>query len=1025
MRHSRQHRRISGQALLLAFLCLPGLVQPGRAQAPNPAGSTGDNDDEGIDTRPAPGLLATYRGQSASITFSRLEDEPTLFVAADEVPDPRLSPRAWSVQWSGQLESIADASYRLAALIHGTLSVRVDGQLVLQSKSDEPAETVSEPFAMPLGWHAVEIDFAPAAPDAQLRLSWESDFFAREPIPASSWGVPAAHQEQPATGDLDPFDAGQLMFEEHNCIRCHGPEGHAEQPGRPMRPAPRLELHAPRLNRAWVAAWLDDPQAYRAEATMPRVFADGPTDRAERWAIARLLAASDAPAEVPPRDDALAAQGEALFNTIGCTVCHLRQGQRPARATLARIGSKLANAHLVEFLQHPEAIDPAGRMPNLRLEATQATALATWLIARDAQNSAVAALPAPSDAEITAAFDAANPAAELRRAFEAAGATDKAGMLGRAAIAKRRCQACHELAPQLVAETISPSAAPSLGKITEHVRQAVSAKHSAGGCLAPAGQAPVRAPRFGSSLHRENTAHYLATAAAWPPAAAPRQAARLTLARFNCLGCHQRGAQGGLASELLTQLMAGQSAEAAEMIAPPPLTSVTYKLRSQALADVLTGDARSRPWMSLRMPDFGTANVGELPRQLAALEGHRLATDSSLPEPDPELAEAGRTLMGSQGFGCTKCHDLLGHASSGTRGPDLAKVPQRIERAWYERWMIDPQRIQPGTRMPTVFFQGQSPYKNVLAGDPARQREAIWHYLIACRNLPLPEGVRSASSEPLASDAVPELLRTFLPDLTPRSIAIRGHGGVHFAFDAQACRMAYAWTGDFLDAEPAWSGRGGRPARPLGPIVWRAPAGFPWAVTSTRESPPDFAAQAADPAYGAMPPEDGRIHPRQVRFGGYRQSAGAYQWSYALLRPGDVETASELAQFREQTTGRLEQGACVLQRRWTVSGETTSYAWLRVASLDREPVRSELPRLPGQAVWKWQATDAPQTWCTAQLPAGAQWQLDQRDGRFDLLIVMPLPAQETALTVRLAIPQGNTPVDEQTLLDAFSRSDQP
>ena len=36
--------------------------------------------------------------------------------------------------------------------------------------------------------------------------------------------------------------------------------------------------------------------------------------------------------------------------------------------------------------------------------------------------------------------------------------------------------------------------------------------------------------------------------------------------------------------------------------------------------------------------------------------------------------------------------------------------------------MIDPQKIQPGTRMPTVFLNGKSPDVYVLGGDAAQQR---------------------------------------------------------------------------------------------------------------------------------------------------------------------------------------------------------------------------------------------------------------------------------------------------------------
>ena len=119
------------------------------------------------------------------------------------------------------------------------------------------------------------------------------------------------------------------------------------------------------------------------------------------------------------------------------------------------------------------------------------------------------------------------------------------------------------------------------------------------------------------------------------------------------------------------------------------------------------------------------------------------------------MLEAGRTLVGAKGFGCTKCHDMLGVASQGTRGPELSFVPRRVNFDWYLRWMTDPQRIQPGTRMPTVFLSGQSPHKEILGGDPQQQRLAVWQYLQRSRSLPPPDGLQSPTITDLPDDRAP------------------------------------------------------------------------------------------------------------------------------------------------------------------------------------------------------------------------------------------------------------------------------
>ena len=75
------------------------------------------------------------------------------------------------------------------------------------------------------------------------------------------------------------------------------------------------------------------------------------------------------------------------------------------------------------------------------------------------------------------------------------------------------------------------------------------------------------------------------------------------------------------------------------------------------------------------------------------------------------------------------------------------------------------------------------------------------------------------------------------------------------------------WAGAFLDVSPVWDGRGGNPAVVLGTRFWAAPEGFPW---GTGDEPPDFAARARDPAFGARVPENQLFEgPKHLHFDGY------------------------------------------------------------------------------------------------------------------------------------------------------------
>ena len=144
--------------------------------------------------------------------------------------------------------------------------------------------------------------------------------------------------------------------------------------------------------------------------------------------------------------------------------------------------------------------------------------------------------------------------------------------------------------------------------------------------------------------------------------------------------------------------------------------------------------------MSLRMPQFGKANVGRLPELLAAVEG--IAPDDKEPKV-PATAEriaAGRQLVGKNALGCVSCHDLAGIPNSGTRGPDLASMTQRVRYDWYRRLLEQPQRMMAGTRMPGIFTDGKSPLKNVLDGSADAQTAGDVGLSRAGPKLPLPDG---------------------------------------------------------------------------------------------------------------------------------------------------------------------------------------------------------------------------------------------------------------------------------------------
>ena len=252
-----------------------------------------------------------------------------------------------------------------------------------------------------------------------------------------------------------------------------------------------------------------------------------------------------------------------------------------------------------------------------------------------------------------------------------------------------------------------------------------------------------------------------------------------------------------------------EKVENVDDVRPPLLTGIGHKSRTAWLKSVLTTGGRARPWMQLRMPQYGDASVGFLPDALAALEG--AVPDDSVfkPQLNTSQIQVGRQIIGKSGLGCISCHDIGGVPNTGTRGPDLATIDQRVRYDWYERWLSQPLRMAPGTRMPQAFVEGRSALGTVLGGNPQAQAEAMWAYLSLGPGLPLPEGLEPPKGLIIAAKDRPELLRTFLPEAGSKGIAVGYPGGCNLAFSADQCRLAYAWAGNFLDASPVWANRGG------------------------------------------------------------------------------------------------------------------------------------------------------------------------------------------------------------------------
>jgi hypothetical protein len=342
--------------------------------------------------------------------------------------------------------------------------------------------------------------------------------------------------------------------------------------------------------------------------------------------------------------------------------------------------------------------------------------------------------------------------------------------------------------------------------------------------------------------------------------------------------------------------------------------------------------------------------------------------------------------------------------------------------------MESAQRMQPGTKMPTVFPDGRSLMDNVLGGSPDAQSEAIWAYLSLGPTLPLPEGLEPAKGLVVEVKGRPELVRTFLPDAGSKAVAVGYPGGVSVAFDAQACRLAYAWAGRFLDVSPVWDGRGGAPAKVLGPRFWTAPAGLPWGVSESTE-PPDFAAQARDPAFGGPVPE-GKVFTGRHRlsFEGYALDRdGVPTFRYRIETNGKAVAVEERAEPRRGLSGvgvgrrfRLEVPAG--RTVWLLAGESVQTPrWLSDKG-DSVPIEAKGTMVEAPAAGRrlvlGQGSGRVTVLAPVEVPAEAVWHLRREGGTWKALLRLP-PRTESG-RIPLLLEVWSPWRDDPTLLKGLA-----
>lgn len=299
-----------------------------------------------------------------------------------------------------------------------------------------------------------------------------------------------------------------------------------------------------------------------------------------------------------------------------------------------------------------------------------------------------------------------------------------------------------------------------------------------------------------------------------------------TMVSLNCYACHERDGQGGPTAARESYFTSTGDDLGSEGQIPPGLTGAGVKLTQAWLGHVLGTGAKIRPYMTTRMPAFPMANVKDLPGLFKTAD-----LFSAKPTPPPpeltrsEVMRFGRQLTGIDGMSCITCHRFNGENALGIQVMDLRHVAGRLERAWFGRYLVDPNGLRPGTRMPSFWPEGRSVRADILDGDTEAQIEALWRYFKAMPDVPKPKGLGRNEIVLTPANNEPVIYRNFIAGAGPRAIGVGYPEQVNLAWDANHLRPAAIWKGDFIDASKHWIGRGPGFQGPYGYSVIELPDG--------------------------------------------------------------------------------------------------------------------------------------------------------------------------------------------------------
>ena len=559
----------------------------------------------------------------------------------------------------------------------------------------------------------------------------------------------ACHGHETVVKYGKPFTRAKQIVLESGCFGCHEIKGFADI----TRIGPPLNSLTKKTSPEWIFRWGKNPKDYNLHTRMPNFrFTEN-----EAEAITSYLfnIGKSSPFEVArPRGSFVGgnvAAGKKLFDAVGCQACHTIGDDQTARISrgtsydiapeLTRVGSKVSPDWLYDWLKNPRHYNPETRMPSLRLTDGEARDIVAYL----ATQKDVRSLP-PVDLDLDNS-EKIMRGDKLIREYGCAGCHTIKGMegegkvsvslsdFGRKKVEQMDFGDTRELPHDAERDYVeSPDGGPVAVKQTWRGWVWGKLKNSR---LYQTERIVQKMPVFGFSdeeiglvrMFMMGLTRDLPLAGFQHPFDRREQdieAGRKLTMHYNCIQCHTLEDRGGY--------VLAHYEEAA--LGPPPLPeSQGAKVQEPWLHGFLQGPSTIRPWLQIRMPTFNLSDdeISKVSKYFLGMSKQDMSFRDYPASPiEEKYIGPGKKLFDL--YQCAKCHPtgavkVGGATSASDLAPDLSLAASRLKPEWIVDWLDDPQKLQPGTRMPSFFFEGQAPDQTIFNGNARQQIKALKTYV--------------------------------------------------------------------------------------------------------------------------------------------------------------------------------------------------------------------------------------------------------------------------------------------------------